>query len=120
MEFLRIFWDEAVASNPGASTLDEGKRFPLCQRSALESLWRAVGLSQVETCAIEIPTDFATFEDYWRPFLRGTGPAPSYVADLAPAHREALRERLRRRLPSVPTGEFRLHARAWAVRGLAT
>jgi SAM-dependent methyltransferase len=118
MEFLRSFWEEVVASDPRAVALDEGRRFPLCRESALASLFRAAGLAQVETVALEIPTDFATFDDYWTPFLRGTGPAPSYVASLDPRSRESLRERLRRRLPTGRDGRVRLRARAWAVRGV--
>lgn len=91
MEFLRPFWEEAVASDPRAAPLDEGRRFPLCRTAALASLFRAGGLAQVETEPLEIPTDFVTFDDYWTPFLRGTGPAPSYVASLDPLSRELLR-----------------------------
>jgi hypothetical protein len=29
----------------------------------------------VDTGAVEIETRFAGFDDYWEPFLRGTGPA---------------------------------------------
>ena len=119
MEFLRYFWEEAVASDPRAAALNESPRFPLCQRSALESLFRAAGLKQVETDLLEIPTDFADFDDYWTPFLRGTGPAPSYVVSLDPTSRELLRERLRRRLHPGSDGRIKLRARAWAVRGLS-
>jgi hypothetical protein len=119
MEFLRFFWDEAVALAPRAAALDEGRRFPLCQPEALGALLRATGLAQVETHALEIPTDFASLDDYWAPFLRGTGPAPSYVASLAPEGREALKDQLRRRLPVGSDGRIRLRARAWAARGVA-
>lgn len=118
MEFLRCFWDEAVASDPRAAALDEGRRFPLCRGPALESLFRAAGLEQVKTHQLEIPTEFADFEDYWAPFLRGTGPAPSWVASLDPPARESLRERLRRRLHAGSDGRIRLRARAWAVRAV--
>jgi SAM-dependent methyltransferase len=118
MEFLRSFWDEAIASDPRAAVLDEGRRFPLCRKPALASLFRAAGLADVETHALEIPTDFASFDDYWTPFLRGTGPAPGYVASLDAPRRESLRERLRRRLPTGGDGRIRLRARAWAVRGV--
>jgi hypothetical protein len=64
-------------------------------------------------------TDFPTFDDYWAPFLRGTGPAPSYVASLDPASRERLREHLERRLPATGDGSMSLRARAWAVRGIS-
>ena len=36
MEHLRIFWDEAVAMDPSARDLEEGVRFSLCRRDALE------------------------------------------------------------------------------------
>lgn len=120
MEFLKFFWEEAVTSDPRAATLDEGRRFPLCRERALDSLFRSAGLVQVETYAVEIPTNFASFEDYWTPFLHGTGPAPSYVAALDPPRRDMLRERLMRRLHIDIDGSVRLRARAWAVRGVAS
>lgn len=119
MQFLRSFWEEAVASDPRAAALDEGRRFPLCRAPAMADLFRAAGLVQVETDALEIPTDFATFDDYWTPFLRGTGPAPAYVASLDPLRRELLKEGLRRRLHAVGNERIRLRARAWAVRGVS-
>ena len=119
MEFLRCFWDEAVTLDARAAALDEGQRFPLCRAGALGDLFRATGLAQVETHALEIPTDFASFEDYWAPFLRGTGPAPSHVASLDLPSREALSERLRRRLPMASDGRIHLRARAWAARARA-
>jgi len=119
LEFLRLFWDEAVTLDPRAAAFDEGQRFPLCRPAALTSLFRAARLVQVETQPLEIPTDFATFDDYWTPFLQGTGPAPSYVASLAPANRESLRTGLKRRLQVESDGRIRLRARAWAARALA-
>jgi SAM-dependent methyltransferase len=119
MEFLRLFWDEAVALDSHAVVLHEGKRFPLCTAAALASLFRKGGLTEVETCALEIPTEFHTFDDYWMPFLQGTGPAPSYVASLDSPSRERLRERLERRLPVEGNGRISLRARAWAARGLS-
>jgi len=119
MEFLRYFWEEAVASDARAIPFDEGRRFPLCRRPALESLFREAGLAQVETAPLSIPTDFTTFDDYWTPFLRGTGPAPSYVATLDTPRRELLKERLIRRLHAGSDGLIRLTTRAWAVRGIS-
>lgn len=119
MEFLRYFWEEAVALDPRAAPVDEAKRFPLCHPSALAALFQTAGLAGVDTHGLEIPTDFATFDDYWAPFLRGTGPAPSYVASLDPHGRELLKGRLAARLQTPGGGPIRLRARAWAVRGLA-
>jgi SAM-dependent methyltransferase len=119
MELLRFFWEEAVALDPRAAALDEGRRFPLCRTGSLASLFRTAGIARVETHPLEIPTDFADFDDYWTPFLRGTGPAPGYVASLEPPGRELLRERLRRRLHAGSDGRIQLRARAWAVRGVS-
>jgi len=119
MECLRMFWEEAVALDPRAAALNEGTRFPLCAAPALASLFGAGGLTQVETGSLEIPTVFTTFDDYWMPFLRGTGPAPSYVASLAPSERESLGRRLERRLQKGSAGRISLRARAWAVRGVS-
>lgn len=117
MEFLRAFWDEAVAVDAAASTLDEGARFPLCRPEALETVFRRTGVRDVTAGALEIATRFASFADYWQPFLGGTGPAPAYVASLSVEKREELRGRLERRLATAPGGAVHLVARAWAVRG---
>jgi hypothetical protein len=69
--------------------------------------------------AIEVPTVFADFDDYWTPFLGGQAPAPGYVASLPEDRRDALRETLRARLATTPDGAIALTARAWAVRGTA-
>jgi SAM-dependent methyltransferase len=119
VEFLRCFWEEAIASDPRADALDEGRRFPLCRAPALASLFREAGLVQVETRALEIATDFASFDDYWAPFLRGTGPAPAWVASLDPRGRESLEARLRRRLHAENDEGIPFTARAWAVRGVS-
>ena len=117
MEFLRRFWDEAGALDASARDLDEGVRFPMCRRDALESIFHDAGLEDVGSEAIEIPTTFESFPAYWEPFTGGTGPAPSYVASLAPEKRNELRDRLERRLTPGPGGAIDLVARAWAVRG---
>ena len=119
MELLRAFWDEACAADPGAREMDEGRRFSICRAEPLESIFREAGLAHVATGAVEIPTRFESFGEYWRPFQGGTGPAPSYVASLSPEGRARLRERLERRLVRRADGAIDLVARAWAVRGIA-
>jgi hypothetical protein len=119
MEFLRRFWDSVGAIDPSAAELDEGRRFPICRPDALESLFREAGLAEVVSGSIEIPTRFSTFAEFWKPFLGGTGPAPSYVARLDSLHREALATQLERSLPRQSDGAISLVARAWVVRGVA-
>jgi SAM-dependent methyltransferase len=117
MAMIRYFWDAAVALDLAAAGLDEGRRFPLCRPEPLADLWVDAGLDNVTVHAIEVSTVFTDFEDYWRPFLGGQGPAPGYVASLTEEHRRTLRDLLRVRLPVSPDGSIPLTARAWAVRG---
>jgi len=119
LDFLSHFWDEAVAADPGAAALDESVRFGSWRPAALAELFRAAGLGQVETDVLELPTEFASFGDFWRPFLGGSGPAPTYVASLTPMDRDRLKAGLQRRLPADDHGRIRLRARALVIRGTA-
>jgi len=119
MQMLRYFWDAAVDLDEGARRLDEGIRFPICREGQLASLVRAFGLKQVETTAIEVPTVFRDFDEYWQPFLGGVGPAPGYVQSLDQGKRQKLEDQLRRSLPVDSDGSIPLIARAWAVKGTA-
>jgi len=117
MQLMRRFWDAAAELDPEAADLDEGRRMAGCNPADLEALFSGAGLEEVETRAIDVPTVFADFDDYWSPFEGGQGPAPGYCASLPPDRRAALRERLRETLPAAPDGSISLVARAWAVRG---
>jgi len=119
VQFLNEFWREAVALDAGAASLDETRRFSLCNPEALTSVFGAAGLKDVALTRLELATPFSSFEDYWQPFLGRTGPAPSYVASLESPRREQLKERLRERLRPEADGSISLRASAWAVRGLA-
>ncbi|WP_116950068.1 class I SAM-dependent methyltransferase [Jiangella endophytica] len=118
MQLMRHFWAAAADVDPAGADLDEGARFPLCRPEPLTRLWRAAGLADVTVRSIDIPTDFATFDDYWRPFLGGQGAAPGYLATLPTARQEAIRAAVRLRLPVAADGSIALTARAWAIRGL--
>ena len=117
MELMRHFWDAAVALDASALALDGGRRFPLCRSGPLGELFRGAGLRDVEVRAIDIPTIFRDFDDYWSPFLGGQGPAPGYATSLHDERRAALRERVRAALPFRSDGSIHLVARAWAARG---
>ena len=117
MELMRHFWDAAAGLDPTAAELDEGVRFPICRPDRLEALWRDHGLVDVATRAIDVPTVFRDFDDYWMPFLGGQGPAPAYAMSLDEGRRGELRDRLHAALPVAEDGSISLTARAWAVRG---
>jgi SAM-dependent methyltransferase len=117
MELIRDFWDAAVALDPAAIDLDEGRRFLICAPKPLSDLFAQSGLRAVEVCSIDVPTRFRDFDDYWSPFLGGQGPAPGYAMSLSDDRRNALRDRIRSQLPIAPDGTIELIARAWAIRG---
>lgn len=117
MQFLRYFWDAAIRVEPGAAELDEGQRFPICSPEALEKLFEEAGAREVRSVGLEVTTVFSDFDDYWRPFLGGTGPAPSFVKKLTEEQKEALSTDLRQSLPVGEDGSIALVARAWAVAG---
>ncbi len=118
LEFLRAFWTAASALDPGVEDLKEDKRFPDCTADGLTRLAEAAGLAQLACTAIEIPTLFKDFEDFWRPFTLGAGPAPGYCTSLQPDAQEQLKAKLRDTLPFTDDGSIPLKARAWAVRGI--
>ena len=118
MQMMRHFWDAAMQVNPNDSKLDQAERFPICQPEPLERLWGEVGLNAVAVRAIEIPTVFRDFDDYWTPFLGKQGAAPTYLASLDDAGRERIRAALQARLPVDADGTIALTAKAWAVRGV--
>lgn len=117
MELIRYFWDAAVELDPRAEPLDEGRRFAICDPARLRELFVGAGLADVETRDVVVPTVFRDFEDYWRPFLSGEGPAPGFAMSLPEERRAELRERIRARLPIADDGSISLVARALAVRG---
>jgi SAM-dependent methyltransferase len=119
LEFVHAFWTAAAALDPAAGELSEDRRFPACTPDALTDLAASAGFARVECTAIEVPTVFRDFEDYWHPFTLGAGPAPGYCASLAPTARQRLRDRLHVSLPLQADGSIRLKARAWAVRAVA-
>ncbi|WP_340118711.1 class I SAM-dependent methyltransferase [Pelagibius sp. 7325] len=116
MQMMRAFWDAAAALDPAAEDLREARRFPFCTPDGLTALAAEAGLGPVEVAALGVPTVFRDFDDYWRPFTLGAGPAPGYCTSLSDAHRERLRRRLAETLPRRPDGSIALSARAWAVR----
>lgn len=116
LEFLRAFWTQAAALDPQGVELAEARRFPFCTPDGLMALAREAGLAEATCDALETPTVFPEFDDYWQPFTMGTGPAPGYVAGLDPEARERLRATLEANLPHDAGGAIVLKARAWAVR----
>jgi SAM-dependent methyltransferase len=107
---LEVFWSAVRELEPGAS--DESN-LPGVREGHLASLASAAGFPDVDSSALAVEVAHESFEDWWRPFTLGVGPAGAYVAGLDDAARDALRERCRALLP---TGPFSTLAKAWAIR----
>lgn len=117
MTMMRHFWDAAIAVSPQAAALDQAERFPICQPQPLQALWQDLGLTAVHVRAIDIPTVFHDFDDYWTPFLGKQGAAPTYLASVDAQTQQRIRALLETRLKPGPDGTIALTARAWAVQG---
>jgi SAM-dependent methyltransferase len=119
MESLRIFWDEAVALDAAAAPKHE-RNMKLAREGELGALWQKAGLANVEEKGLVIDQVFRSFDDFWGPFLKGTGPGGAYVASLPEEGRRRLEARMRERLlGNRAEGAFSLMARAWCARGEA-
>ena len=119
MQLMAAYWDAALDLGLAEPTMHEAVRFGFCRREALHAVFAAAGLTGVDTTAIVVPTAFRDFDDFWSPFLRGTGPAPAHLAALPADQQVTLREAVRERLPVADDGSIPLTARAWAARGTA-
>jgi hypothetical protein len=116
VEFIHAFWTAASTLDPNASDLAESRRFPFCTQKGLADLAKGAGLMAPEVMAIEIATLFDDFDDYWRPFTLGAGPAPGYCTGLSAEQRQHLKAMLSESLPRRGDGSILLWARAWALR----
>jgi len=110
---LVVFWEAAHELEPGLS--DESD-LAGAREGHLSELFDAAGLREIEDAAVEVRVTHPTFEDWWKPYTLGVGPAGAFAAGLDDETRAELRERCRTKLPEPP---FELTARAWAARGLA-
>ncbi len=119
MEPRARFWETAARLDPEASAWDERLRYPLCAPDALQQLFERARLNGVETRVFEVEARFASFEDYWEPYLAGAGLGSRYLLSLPAERREVLRNALHHDLPVERDGSITLTIRAWGVQGVA-
>ena len=82
----------------------------------MQRLFEDAEFENITVESLEIETNFKNFDDYWKPFLGGQGPAPTYVLSLNESDRNRLRDRLHEQLPISEDGSIPLLARAWAAK----
>lgn len=120
-------WDHAAGSGPVSAfwravhDLDPEASGEAALAGAREGhlaeLLGGAGLTHVADRALTIAVVHPTFDEWWQPYTLGVGPAGDYVAGLAPAAAERLRDRCREMLSPAP---FEITATAWAARGTVT
>ena len=87
------------------------------RRDALRALWQQTGLTDIETRTIGIDVRFADFDDLWRSFDSGIGPAGKVLAAMPAAEKEKVRAAVRASLPHDAEGRIAYGAVANAVKG---
>jgi SAM-dependent methyltransferase len=118
-------WDHAGARTPvstfwraardlGLPTQDESA-LAGAREGHLVELFKASGLRHVEQAVLVARVVYSDFDDWWKPFSFGVGPAGAAYAALSPDQRARLRERCQAHLPPAP---FELASFAWAARGI--
>jgi len=76
------------------------------------------GLREVEETALAFQMNFDSLDELWSHWLRDEGPLGSYIINLSPERKQALRDKLHQEvLKGKPDGPFTLPARALAARG---
>jgi SAM-dependent methyltransferase len=113
--FTRILWDIAGVLDP---TLERPYFRPLNGPHEMATVWRRIGLKEVEETSLLIRMEFQSFEDYWMPFATGEGPHGQYVVKLPEPARETLKQHVRRAyVANRPDGPRSMVSVAWACRG---
>jgi SAM-dependent methyltransferase len=107
MTMLRMFWSAMKAVKPDVE--GEQRRAGTSEGDIADRLERA-GLHGVAGGALEVSVDYLDFDDFWKPFTLGVGPAGQAFAKLEDEEKAAVRGAIRGELPDGP---FTLDARSW-------
>ena len=119
LTFLRVLADTAAVLDHSAEEF-RARQFsaPFTGPGELAATWSDLGLKDVVQTSLTIRMDFASFADYWTPWLSGQGTVGAYVSSLDESKRRQLESHLRRAyLAGADDGPRSFAATAWAVRG---
>ena len=110
---LSAFWRAARDLDPHAP--DESNMAGVREGHLVE-LSEAAGLTDIQPSTLVIRVEFASFDQWWEPFLLGVGPVGAYLGRLDPPRLAALRDHCE---AVMPAGPFTVEASAWCVVGRA-
>lgn len=106
---LSVFWQavhEVDSAAPGEAQL------PGSREGHLAELAEEAGLASIRSTSLTVRIPFASFDDWWAPYLLGVGPSGAYVVSLDDDRRNEIAEHCRALLPKPP---FEHAATAWVV-----
>jgi SAM-dependent methyltransferase len=106
---LSLFWQAVQRVDPAAPGEAQlaGSR-----EGHLAELAAEAGLTNIRSTALTVRIPFASFDEWWAPYLLGVGPSGAYVASLDDERRTAVADACRALLPEPP---FEHSATAWVV-----
>jgi SAM-dependent methyltransferase len=110
---LSAFWAAARDLDPDAP--DE-RDMPGVREGHLLELGQAAGLIDIEPSTLVVRVRFASFEEWWQPFLLGVARVGAYLSQLDAGRIAALRDHC---MDVMPTAPFTVEASAWCVVGQA-
>ena len=108
---LAAFWQAARVLDPG---VPDESQLAGAREGHLAELLSAAGLREIESTILTVRVEHPTFEDWWKPFTLGVGPAGAFTAALDADRQARLRELCQERLPNEP---IVVSAGAWAAKG---
>lgn len=117
----RMFFDAAAALDPKAGER-RARNYtrPLTRPGELAATWRYAGFLDVSETMLHIRMEYASFADYWAPYLGKDGPGAEHVATLGADERSRLDHAVRAAyLDGEPDGPRSYAALAWAVKGVS-
>jgi len=117
----RMFYDTAAVLDPeAAERRARNYTRPMTRPGQLANAFRAAGLTDVVETTLVIRMEFASFEDYWAPYVGKEGPQAEYIATLSADNRARLRDAVKLAyIDGEPDGPRSYAALAWAVKGIA-
>jgi ubiquinone/menaquinone biosynthesis C-methylase UbiE len=117
----RIFFDTAaMIDSSGNERRARNYTRPMTRPGELATAWRKAGFDNVHEGMLTIRMEFASFADYWAPYVGKDGPGAEYLNALSIDHQYKLKGAIERAyLDGEPDGIRSYAATAWAVRGTA-
>ena len=108
---LSAFWRAARDLDPEAP--DESTMAGVREGHLVE-LSQAAGLTEIEPSTLVVRVGFASFDQWWEPFLLGVARVGAYLGQLDARRIAALRDHCMEVMPAAP---FTVEASAWCVVG---